>query len=179
MRLDDALEICREMDGVRPKPDACTMASLLLPAVTNTLPENVLYVKEMFVNLEKKSLVSWNIYIYKWRNVKWNPMQSLVLVFFKHVGIHEYVERKKLCPNLLTENSLIDMYAGCGSLEDAKRVFDRMKFRNVASWTSLISAYGMTGQGYNAVAFFTEMQNSGQDSDSIAFVATLSACSHS
>lgn len=47
MRLDDALEICREMDGVRPKPDACTMASLLLPAVTNTLPENVLYVRDV------------------------------------------------------------------------------------------------------------------------------------
>ena len=88
-------------------------------------------------------------------------MQSLVLVFFKHVGIHEYVERKKLCPNMLLENSLIDMYARCGCLEDAKRVFDRMKFRDVASWTSLISAYGMTGQGYNAVALFTEMQNSG------------------
>ncbi|XP_045796168.1 putative pentatricopeptide repeat-containing protein At3g49142 isoform X2 [Trifolium pratense] len=81
--------------------------------------------------------------------------------------------------NLLLENSLIDMYARCGCLEDAKRVFDRMKFRDVASWTSLISAYGMTGKGCNAVALFTEMLNSGQIPDSIAFVAILSACSHS
>ncbi|GAU48659.1 hypothetical protein TSUD_189140 [Trifolium subterraneum] len=57
--------------------------------------------------------------------------------------IHEYVVRRNLRPNFLLENSLIDMYARCGCLEDAKGVFDRMKFRDVASWTSLISAYGM------------------------------------
>ncbi|KRH38302.2 hypothetical protein GLYMA_09G126100v4 [Glycine max] len=168
MRLDDALEICREMDGVRPKPDACTMASLLLPAVTNTLPENVLYVKEMISVYMKNSMPGKSVDLYL--QMEKCEMEPDAITC---------ASRKKLCPNLLTENSLIDMYAGCGSLEDAKRVFDRMKFRNVASWTSLISAYGMTGQGYNAVAFFTEMQNSGQDSDSIAFVATLSACSHS
>nr|KYP35746.1 Putative pentatricopeptide repeat-containing protein At3g49140 family [Cajanus cajan] len=93
--------------------------------------------------------------------------------------IHEYAERKKLCPNLLLENALIDLYARCGCLEEAKKVFDRMKFRDVASWTSLISAYGMTGQGHKAVTLFTEMLNSGQTPDSIAFVAILSACSHS
>ncbi|KAL2967117.1 hypothetical protein AAZX31_16G157300 [Glycine max] len=204
MQFDDALDICREMDGVRQKPDACTMASLL-PAVTNTSSENVLYVEEMFMNLEKKSLVSWNVMISVYMK---NSMPGKSVDLYLQMGkcevepdaitcasvlracgdlsalllgrrIHEYVERKKLCPNMLLENSLIDMYARCGCLEDAKRVFDRMKFRDVASWTSLISAYGMTGQGYNAVALFTEMQNSGQSPDSIAFVAILSACSHS
>ncbi|KAK6275443.1 hypothetical protein POUND7_005152 [Theobroma cacao] len=61
--------------------------------------------------------------------------------------IHEYVERKKLLPNLALENALIDMYAKCGCLQEAKAVFDQMKFRDIVSWTSLISAYGMSGQG--------------------------------
>lgn len=204
MKFDDALEVCREMGDLGQKPDGGTMASLM-PAVTNTSPDNVLYVEEIFANLEKKSLVSWNVMItvYMKNSI---PEKAVDLYLQMEKGgmepdaitcasvlpacgdlsalllgrrIHEYVERKKLCPNLVLENSLIDMYARCGCLEDAKRVFDRMKFRDVASWTSLISAYGMTGQGLNAVALFTEMQSSGLNPDAIAFVAILSACSHS
>lgn len=93
--------------------------------------------------------------------------------------IHEQVERKKLRPNVILENALIDMYARCGCLEDARKVFDKMKFRDVASWTSLMTAYGMTGQGRNAMVLFKEMQDSGLSPDSIAFVAIMSACSHS
>ncbi|XP_061375172.1 putative pentatricopeptide repeat-containing protein At3g49142 [Gastrolobium bilobum] len=204
MRFDDALEICREMEDLRQKPDAGTMASLL-PAVTNTSSENVLYVEEIFVNLEKKSLVSWNVMITVYMKNSM-PVKAVDLYLqMEKCGlepdaitcasvlpacgdlsalllgrrIHEYVERKKLRPNLLLENSLIDMYARCGCLEDAQKVFDRMKFCDVASWTSLISACSMTGQGCKAVTLFTEMQNSGLSPDSIAFVAILSACSHS
>ena len=57
--------------------------------------------------------------------------------------IHEYVIRKRLQPNLSLDNALIDMYAKCGCLESAREVFDQMKFRDVVSWTSMISAYGM------------------------------------
>ncbi|XP_058747595.1 putative pentatricopeptide repeat-containing protein At3g49142 [Vicia villosa] len=203
-RFDDALEICREMEDLGQRPDGGTMASLM-PAVANTSLENVLYVEKIFVNLERKNLVSWNVMIrvYMKNSMPGNAVDLYLRMEKSGVEpdaitcasvlpacgdlsalllgrrIHEYVERKKLRPNLLLENSLIDMYARCGCLEDAKRVFDRMKFRDVASWTSLISSYGMTGQGCNAVELFTEMLNSGQTPDSIAFVAILSACSHS
>lgn len=102
MRLDDALEICREMDGVRPKPDACTMASLLLPAVTNTLPENVLYVKEMFVNLEKKSLVSWNVMISVYMK---NSMPG------KSVDLYLQMEKCEMEPDAITCASVLQ---ACG-----------------------------------------------------------------
>jgi pentatricopeptide repeat protein len=203
-RFDDALEICREMEDLGQKPDGGTMASLM-PAVANTSSENVLCVEKIFMNLEWKNLISWNVMI---RVYLKNSMPTKAVDLYLQMEksgvepdaitcasvlpacgdlsalllgrrIHEYIERRNLCPNLLLENSLIDMYARCGCLEDAKRVFDRMKLRDVASWTSLISAYGMTGKGYNAVALFTEMLNSGQIPDSIAFVAILSACSHS
>jgi pentatricopeptide repeat protein len=203
-RFDDALEICREMEDLGQKPDGGTMASLM-PAVANTSSENVLCVEKIFMNLEWKNLISWNVMI---RVYMKNSMPTKAVDLYLQMEksgvepdaitcasvlpacgdlsalllgrrIHEYIERRNLRPNLLLENSLIDMYARCGCLEDAKRVFDRMKLRDVASWTSLISAYGMTGKGYNAVALFTEMLNSGQIPDSIAFVAILSACSHS
>ncbi|CAJ2671860.1 putative pentatricopeptide repeat-containing protein At3g49142 [Trifolium pratense] len=61
-RFDDALEICREMEDLGQKPDGGTIASLM-PAVANTLSENVLCVEKIFVNLEWKNLISWNVMI--------------------------------------------------------------------------------------------------------------------
>ena len=201
--FDDALEVCKEMEALRLKPDAGTMASLL-PAVTNTASNNVSYVKEIFIKLAKKSVVSWNVMIAVYVN---NSMPAEAVNLYLQMEknriepdavtiasilpacgdlsalslgrrMHEYVERKKLRPNLLLENALVDMYAKCGSLQDAREVFDRMKFRDVVSWTSMISAYGLNGQGCDAVALFAKMQNLGLSPDSIAFVSVISACSH-
>ncbi|XP_054809865.1 putative pentatricopeptide repeat-containing protein At3g49142 isoform X2 [Prosopis cineraria] len=186
-QFDDALEICREMKVSGQQPDAGTMASLM-PAIGNTSSENVSYVKDMFMNLEMKTLVSWNVMIavfvknsmpneavklYSQMEKSWVEPDAITLACVTlacgdlsalSLGrkIHEYVEKKKLCPNLILENALIDMYARCGCLEDARKVFDRMKFHDIASWTSLISAYAMTGQGRNAIMLFKEMQDSGR-----------------
>uniref|UniRef100_A0A2P2IWK7 DYW domain-containing protein n=1 Tax=Rhizophora mucronata TaxID=61149 RepID=A0A2P2IWK7_RHIMU len=70
------------------------------------------------------------------------------------------------------------MYARCGCLRDARSVFDQMLSRDVVSWTAMISAYGMSGQGHNAVALFAKMESSGLSPDYIAFVSILAACSH-
>ncbi|KAL3498858.1 hypothetical protein ACH5RR_041590 [Cinchona calisaya] len=91
--------------------------------------------------------------------------------------IHKYVERKGIQPNLSVENALIDTYAKCGSLQEAREVFDNMRFRDVVSWTSIISAYGKSGKGAKVVALFSEMRES-IIPDAIVFVPILSACSH-
>ena len=202
-QFDEALEVCKEIEALRLKPDAGTMASLL-PAVTNTTSNNVSYVKDMFTKLAKKSVVSWNVMLAVYVNNSMPGEAINLYLQMEECGIepdavtiasvlpacgdlsalslgrrmHEYVERKKLRPNLLLENALVDMYAKCGSLRDAREVFDTMKFQDVVSWTSVISAYGLNGQGRDAVALFAKMQDSGLRPDSIAFVSVISACSH-
>ncbi|CAG7888498.1 unnamed protein product [Brassica rapa] len=203
-RFDDALEVCREMESVKISHDAGTMASLL-PAVTNTTRDNVMYVRDMFLKMGKKSLVSWNVMIGVYMK---NAMPLEAVELYSRMmeadgiepdsvsvtsvlpacgdtsalslgkKIHGYVERKKLIPNLLVENALIDMYAKCGCLDRARDVFENMKSRDVVSWTAMISAYGVSGKGRDAVALFSKMQDSGLVPDSIAFVTTLAACSH-
>ncbi|KAI4342285.1 hypothetical protein MLD38_026926 [Melastoma candidum] len=202
--FDDALSACKEMERLELEHDAGTMASLF-PAVTSTSDDNVSYVEKMFSNLSRKSLVSWNVMIAMYVNNS-NPGRAVDLYLKMEelevepdavtlasvlpacgdlsalsIGkrIHEIVERKKLRPNLLLENALIDMYAKCGCLSEAREVFDHLKIRDVVSWTSMITAYGMRGLGYVAVDLFSELRNSGLHPDSIAFVSVLSACSHS
>jgi pentatricopeptide repeat protein len=70
------------------------------------------------------------------------------------------------------------MYAKCGSLEDAQRVFNKMPTRDVFSWTALLGGYAMHGQPTEALIHFEEMCNEGVAMDRVAFIALLSACSH-
>ncbi|XP_076957653.1 putative pentatricopeptide repeat-containing protein At3g49142 [Bidens hawaiensis] len=201
----DALEVCRTMvEGSGLKPDAGTMASLS-PAVTcSTKSENLMFMKEMFMSHTRDSLVSWNVMIavyvsnempadavnlyLQMESCGVDPDSITVASMLPACGdlsaltlgrkIHEYVKRRRLVPNLTVENALIDMYAKCGSLNDARKVFDEMPRRDVVSWTSMISAYGMTGDGQTALTVFADMQQSGLTPDSISFVPVLSACSH-
>ncbi|XP_048496850.1 putative pentatricopeptide repeat-containing protein At3g49142 [Beta vulgaris subsp. vulgaris] len=202
--FDDALNVCREMELMKLNADAGTMASLL-PAVSNTSSDNVVFVEEMFEKMAKKSLVSWNVMIAVY--VK-NSMAAEAIDLYSQMEasgiepdgvtftsilpacgdlsafslgmkIHKSVQRKKLLPNLSVENALINMYSKCGCLREAREVFDTMMIRDVVSWTSMISAYGVSGQGQEAVVLFSQMRKECLTPDSIAFVAAMSACSHS
>ncbi|EHA8591891.1 putative Pentatricopeptide repeat-containing protein [Cocos nucifera] len=73
------------------------------------------------------------------------------------------------------------MYAKCGSLEAAWKVFDVMDDVNDAStWTAMIGGLGMHGRGEEAVALFERMVGEeGVAPDGLAFTNVLHACSHS
>ncbi|XP_057488750.1 pentatricopeptide repeat-containing protein At5g42450, mitochondrial-like [Actinidia eriantha] len=47
-------------------------------------------------------------------------------------------------------NSLVRLYAKCGSMEDSLWVFDRFPKRNVVSWNALICGYAQNGRGKEA-----------------------------
>ena len=65
----------------------------------------------------------------------------------------------------------------CGSLVYARKVFDKMQERNIISWSTLISGYGIHGHGREALYLFDQMKASIKP-DHIAFLSVLSACSH-
>lgn len=75
-------------------------------------------------------------------------------------------------------NVLVDMYAKTGEIEDANNVFQHMTKKNVISWTSMISAYGVHGRGVDAVSYFKKMEREGFEPNDITFLSLLFACSH-
>nr|DAD36428.1 TPA_asm: hypothetical protein HUJ06_007069 [Nelumbo nucifera] len=75
-------------------------------------------------------------------------------------------------------NALIEMYSKCGILEWSLHVFDHTKVKDVVTWTALISALGMYGQGKKALRAFAEMEATGIVPDHVTFVAIIFACSH-
>ncbi|ONK60931.1 uncharacterized protein A4U43_C08F24200 [Asparagus officinalis] len=92
--------------------------------------------------------------------------------------IHGVVVRSFLEKNIMVGTALVDLYVKRGRLRTARRLFDRMKDRNLISWSTMISGYGMHGFGKDALELFDQMKSLIRP-DHIVFVAVLSACSHS
>jgi pentatricopeptide repeat protein len=68
------------------------------------------------------------------------------------------------------------MYARCGSIEDAQRVFNKMPSRDAATWTAMILGHVKCGQGQKALELFQQMQQEGVQPSSFTFVGVVNAC---
>ncbi|OVA20422.1 Pentatricopeptide repeat [Macleaya cordata] len=75
-------------------------------------------------------------------------------------------------------NTLLDMYAKAGSIEDARKVFDRLEKRDVVSWNSMLTGFAQHGLAKEAVERFEEMLKIGILPNEITFLCVLTACSH-
>ena len=75
-------------------------------------------------------------------------------------------------------NALIDMHAKCGNIMKSCQIFDGMKEKTIASWTTMIQGLAMHGHGCSALVRFCQMQREGFKPDGIFFLGFLSACSH-
>ncbi|XP_008781047.3 putative pentatricopeptide repeat-containing protein At1g69350, mitochondrial [Phoenix dactylifera] len=76
------------------------------------------------------------------------------------------------------ETALISLYAKCGDLYMARKVFDNISQKNVVSWSSIISGYGVHGLAEDALALFSQMVASGIRPNEVTFMSILSACGH-
>ncbi|XP_030492372.2 putative pentatricopeptide repeat-containing protein At1g17630 [Cannabis sativa] len=92
--------------------------------------------------------------------------------------IHGNVIRAMMDDNILVGNGLINMYTKCGSFKDGQLIFENLDTKDLISWNSMITGYGIQGIGQNALRVFDQMINSGFKPDNVTFVAILSACSH-
>ncbi|XP_059068628.1 pentatricopeptide repeat-containing protein At4g02750-like [Cryptomeria japonica] len=80
--------------------------------------------------------------------------------------------------DIFVGNALIDMYAKCGSIQDAYIVFEKMPTRDVVSWNAIILGNAIHGCANKALEIFQQMQHSSTKPDQITFIGVLSACCH-
>ncbi|XP_057864657.2 pentatricopeptide repeat-containing protein At4g02750 [Cryptomeria japonica] len=92
--------------------------------------------------------------------------------------IHEQINKSGFQSNVFVASALVHMYAKCGSIENARSVFDKMRQRDVVSWTAMIEAYAMHGSAREALELFKRMICSGTKPNQITLVGVLSACCH-
>ncbi|KAH1067186.1 hypothetical protein J1N35_032173 [Gossypium stocksii] len=92
--------------------------------------------------------------------------------------IHCLIYRLGLDANMFIASALIDMYSKCGSVKDARIVFDNAPSKNAASWNALIGCYGKHGMVESAITMFERMQEEGVQVNDATLTCVLSACSH-
>ncbi|KAJ8445148.1 hypothetical protein Cgig2_029520 [Carnegiea gigantea] len=73
-------------------------------------------------------------------------------------------------------SALIDMFAKCGCIWEAKQVFDSQSVKVVIVWNSMILSFSAHRMIENALDLFAQMQMSGGMPDGRTFTALLSAC---
>eukprot|EP01018_Ginkgo_biloba_P014275 Gb_03221 [translate_table: standard] len=92
--------------------------------------------------------------------------------------VHAHITERGFMPDTILDTALVTMYAKCGNMMDARRVFDQMPRRNVVSWTALITAYARHGHADKALKAFYQMQRAGIQPDRFAFATVLPACAN-
>ncbi|KAK7407413.1 hypothetical protein VNO78_09316 [Psophocarpus tetragonolobus] len=95
------------------------------------------------------------------------------------IWIHRYLNRAMVPFSMRLRTSLLDMYAKCGNLELAKRLFDLMPEKDIVCWNAMISGLAMHGEGTGALKLFSVMEKAGIRPDAITFIAVFTACSYS
>ncbi|KAK0572351.1 hypothetical protein LWI29_030352 [Acer saccharum] len=160
--------------------------------------------RQLFDQSSEKSLASWNAIIagytqnglteqaislfqeMQMSNVIPNPVTiTSILSACAQLGalsmgkwVHGLVRIRKFESNIFVSTALIDMYAKCGSIVEARQLFDLMPEKNEVTWNAMISGYGLHGRGQEAIKLFSEMMHSGIRPTGVTFLSTLYACSH-
>ncbi|EFJ24920.1 hypothetical protein SELMODRAFT_99975 [Selaginella moellendorffii] len=100
--------------------------------------------------------------------------------------IHRYIDRyeEEERSDVLVATALINMYGKCGSVEDAREIFQGIPKRDVIAWNAIIAANAQLGHGKEALELLQRMDLEGRmawegvQPSGVAFVSILAACSH-
>ncbi|XP_058207698.1 putative pentatricopeptide repeat-containing protein At5g52630 [Rhododendron vialii] len=76
-------------------------------------------------------------------------------------------------------SSVVDMYAKCGEIRDARTVFDGMPVRNVVSWGGMICGYTQLGEDEEALRLFKQALWEGLDVNDFTFSSVIRVCGNS
>eukprot|EP01018_Ginkgo_biloba_P000960 Gb_16410 [translate_table: standard] len=90
--------------------------------------------------------------------------------------VHTHIFRTGFMSNVLVGNALIDMYAKCKNVDDARQLFDKMPERDVVSWSAMLAGYVQGGYGNEAFNLFFSMLEVGVKPNHFSFASALGAC---
>ncbi|MCO5574179.1 hypothetical protein L7F22_027961 [Adiantum nelumboides] len=86
------------------------------------------------------------------------------------------IVRSGLDSDLQVGSVLIELYATCGSLQEAHNVFERLPNRDVVIWCSLIAGYAERGYNMQVLELYEDMQKAAVEPDRVTYIYVLKAC---
>eukprot|EP00250_Pteridium_aquilinum_P005757 c15809_g2_i1 orf=1-867(-) len=90
--------------------------------------------------------------------------------------IHSEVIKMSLESDNVVGTALVDLYSKCNRLQEARKVFENIKGRNVISWNAMLTGYVQHGQCLPAIDLFERMNRDGVKPDRVTFLCIVKAC---
>ncbi|CAN6585428.1 unnamed protein product [Malus baccata var. baccata] len=90
--------------------------------------------------------------------------------------IHSHIVKCGFKTNGFIENTMIHMYASCGELDVARRVFDGLPERARMAWNSMMAGYLKIECWGDVMTLFVEMLKLGFGFDEVTLISVLTAC---
>uniref|UniRef100_A0ACD5Y261 Uncharacterized protein n=1 Tax=Avena sativa TaxID=4498 RepID=A0ACD5Y261_AVESA len=91
---------------------------------------------------------------------------------------HGLVVARQLDMTLQLGTAAVNMYAKCGLVSYAWRLFERMPSRNVWTWSAMITGFAQNGLASEALKLFQRMKCASIAPNYVTFLGLLCACSH-
>ncbi|MED6145474.1 Pentatricopeptide repeat-containing protein [Stylosanthes scabra] len=92
--------------------------------------------------------------------------------------VHALALKGGMISDVFVGCSAFDMYSKTGLLVNARKMFDEMPHRNLATWNAYISNVVLDGRSLDAIGAFKEFLSVNGEPNSITFCAFLNACSN-
>ncbi|KAL3641968.1 hypothetical protein CASFOL_012783 [Castilleja foliolosa] len=195
--LDDARKVF-DKSGFR---DVVSFTALIAGYVSGGFVDKA---RELFDEVPDRDVVSWNAMISGYaqigrhnealdlfeemRRMKINPDTSTLLSVLSacaHTGgietgdwVRAWIGENGLDSNTQLVNAMIDMYAKCGDLGVARKLFDEMPDRDLVSWNVMIGGYTHMSEYKNALEVFRRMQMKGIKPNDVTLLNIIPACAN-
>ncbi|KAF5952263.1 hypothetical protein HYC85_010207 [Camellia sinensis] len=160
---------------------------------------------QIFEETPIKSSTTWSSIISSFAQ---NELPCLAIVFFRrmlHLGVRPddriFPSATKACAvlsrcdigrslhcfalktgfdvDVFVGSSVVDMYAKCGDIRDARKAFDGMPDRNVVSWSGMIYGYTQLGEDEEALTLFKQALWEELDVNDFTFSSVVRVCGNS
>ncbi|XP_011000737.1 PREDICTED: pentatricopeptide repeat-containing protein At5g16860 [Populus euphratica] len=88
-------------------------------------------------------------------------------------AVHGIAVRSGSFEDLFVGNALVDMYAKCGMVDEASKVFDRIKEKDVVSWNAMVNGYSQIGRFEDALGLFEKMREENIELNVVTWSAVI------
>jgi pentatricopeptide repeat protein len=196
---EEAVKLFQEMEKVGQEPDQVAFVTVINAYVDLGRLENA---SDLFSRMPNRNVVAWNLMISghakgghgveaieffqnmrkagikSTRSTLGSVLSAIASLAALDFGLLVHAEALKqgLHSNVYVGSSLVSMYAKCGKMEAAKKVFDTFNEQNVVLWNAMLGGYVQNGYANEVTELFFNMKSCGFYPDDFTYSSILSAC---
>ncbi|KAG8384556.1 hypothetical protein BUALT_Bualt04G0130100 [Buddleja alternifolia] len=163
-RLDESLHFFNEM----PVKNWVSWSAVIAGSVQN---DELVGGFELFKEMQREGVgVSQSIYASVFRLCAGLSASGL------GCQLHGHALKNDFGTDTIVGTSMLDMYAKCDNLLDARKVFNLLPKHNLQSYNALIIGYARGARAFESLQLFMHLLKSGLGYDEISLSGALSAC---